>query len=73
MAEQKRQTPLKPTQTEKLTLAVLKQSTQRLANQLRDLIRLFRPETVPLIGGPDKVWMLVAHTRELLCEEFLYV
>ena len=50
MAERKRQTPLKPTRAEKLTLAVLvtrlKQGTKRSANQLRDLIRLFQPETV---------------------------
>jgi putative transposase len=50
MAERKLKTPLKPTQVEKLTLAVLvtkfKQGTQRPANQLRDLIRLFQPETV---------------------------
>ena len=50
MAERKQQTPLKPTRVEKLTLAVLvaklKQGTQRPTNQLRDLIRLFQPETV---------------------------
>jgi len=50
MAERKLQSPLKPTRVEKLALAVLvtklKQGTQRPANQLRDLIRLFQPETV---------------------------
>jgi hypothetical protein len=50
LAERKQQSPLKPNRAEKLTLAVLvtklKQSTQRPANQLRDLIRLFQPETV---------------------------
>jgi putative transposase len=50
LVERKLQTPLKPTRTEKLALAVLvtklKQGTQRPANQLRDLIRLFQPETV---------------------------
>jgi len=50
MAERKLQTPLKPTRAEKLTLAVLvtklRQGTKRSANQLRDLIRLFQPETV---------------------------
>jgi putative transposase len=50
MAERKLQTPLKPTRAEKLTLAVLvtklKQGTKRSASQLRDLIRLFQPETV---------------------------
>ena len=50
LAERKLQSPLKPNRAEKLTLAVLvaklKQGTQRPANQLRDLIRLFQPETV---------------------------
>ncbi len=50
MVERKQQTPLKPTRAEKLTLAVLvaklKQGTQRPAKQLRDLVRLFQPETV---------------------------
>jgi putative transposase len=50
VAERKLQTLLKPTRTEKLALAVLvtklKQGTRRPANQLRDLIRLFQPETV---------------------------
>ena len=50
MTERKLQSPLKLTRVEKLTLAVLltklKQGTQRSAHQLRDLIRLFQPETV---------------------------
>jgi len=50
MAERTLQTPLKPTRVEKLILAVLvaklTQGTRRPANQLRDLIRLFQPETV---------------------------
>jgi putative transposase len=50
MAERKLQTPLKPTRAEKLALAVLvtklKQGTRWPASQLRDLIRLFQPETV---------------------------
>ena len=50
MAQRKQQTPLKPTRAEKLTLAVpvakLKQGSRRPAYQLRDLVRLFQPETV---------------------------
>ena len=50
MAQRKLQTPLKPTRTEKLTLAVLvtnlKRGSRRSANQLRGLVRLFQPETV---------------------------
>ena len=50
MAQRKLQTPLKPTRVEKLTLAVLvtklKQGSRRPASQLRDLVRLFQPETV---------------------------
>ncbi len=50
MAQRKLQTPLKPTRAEKLTLGVLvtklKQGTRRPVYQLRDLVRLFQPETV---------------------------
>ena len=42
--------PIKPSKIEKLTLAVLttrfKQTTCQTANQLRDVIRIFEPETV---------------------------
>jgi transposase InsO family protein len=42
--------PIKPNKIEKLTLAVLttkfKQTTRQTANQLRDVIRIFEPETV---------------------------
>jgi putative transposase len=42
--------PVKPNRAEKLTLAILaaklKQATQRPTDQLRDVIRIFQPETV---------------------------
>ena len=42
--------PVRPNQAEKLTLAVLtknlKQSTKRSTHQLRDIIRIVKPETV---------------------------
>ena len=42
--------PIKPSKIEKLTLAILttkfKQTTRQTANQLRDVIRIFEPETV---------------------------
>ena len=42
--------PIKPSKIEKLTLAVLtnkfKQTTRQTTNQLRDLIRIFQPDTV---------------------------
>ena len=42
--------PIKPSKIEKLTLAILtnrlKQTTHQTANQLRDVIRIFEPETV---------------------------
>ena len=42
--------PIKPSKIEKLTLGVLttkfKQTTRQTANQLRDVIRIFEPETV---------------------------
>jgi hypothetical protein len=42
--------PVKPNRAEKMTLAILaarlKQATQRPTNQLRDVIRIFQPETV---------------------------
>ena len=42
--------PVKPNRAEKLTLAVLtknlKQSTKRSTHQLRDIIRIVKPETV---------------------------
>jgi len=42
--------PIKPSKIEKLTLAVLttkfKQTTRQTANQLREVIRIFEPETV---------------------------
>ena len=42
--------PIKPSKIEKLTLSVLtakfKQTTRQTANQLRDVIRIFEPETV---------------------------
>lgn len=50
MAQRKLQSPLKPTRVEKLTLAVLvtklRQGSRQPAYQLRDLVRLFQPETV---------------------------
>ena len=56
--------PIKPSKTEKLTLAVLttkfKQTTRQTANQLRDVIRIFEPETVlrwqsfPALSGIGK-------------------
>ena len=48
--ERKKQHPIKPCKIEKLTLGVLtnkfKQTTHQTANQLRGVIRIFRPETV---------------------------
>lgn len=48
--QRKSKHPVKPSRIEKLTLAVLtikfKQTTQQTANQLRDVIRIFQPETV---------------------------
>ena len=42
--------PIKPSKIEKLTLAILtnklKRTTHQTANQLRDVIRIFEPETV---------------------------
>ncbi len=42
--------PIKPSKIEKLTLAILtnklKRATHQTANQLRDVIRIFEPETV---------------------------
>jgi hypothetical protein len=42
--------PVKPNRAVKLTLAILaaklKQATQRPTNQLRDVVRIFQPETV---------------------------
>jgi len=59
--------PIKPSKIEKLTLAVLtakfKQTTRQTANQLRDVIRIFEPETVlrwqsfPRTIG-DRVWFV---------------
>ena len=50
MAQRKLQTSLKPTRVEKLTLAVLvtklRRGSRQPAYQLRDLVRLFQPETV---------------------------
>jgi putative transposase len=46
----KQNSPIKPNRVEKLTLAVLtaklKRITHRSANQLRDVIRIFQPETI---------------------------
>ena len=48
--------PIKPSKIEKLTLAVLttkfKQTARQTANQLRDVIRIFQPETV--LGWRDR-------------------
>jgi hypothetical protein len=50
MAERKLHKPVRPTRAEKVTLAVLvarlKASSRRSARELRDLVRLFQPETV---------------------------
>lgn len=48
--ERKRTKPIKPSKAEKLTLTVLANKLKRVkkcsANQLRDIIRIFQPETV---------------------------
>ncbi len=48
--ERKRTEPIKPLKAEKLTLTVLTNKLKRVkkcsANQLRDIIRIFQPETV---------------------------
>jgi putative transposase len=48
--ERKQDKPIRPNRAEKLTLAVLtarlKQVTQRPASKLRDIIRIFQPETI---------------------------
>ena len=48
--ERKQVKPIRPNRAEKLTLATLtarlKQATQRPASELRDVIRIFQPETV---------------------------
>ena len=48
--ERKQKHPIKPSKIEKLTLGVLtskfKQTTRQTANQLRGVIRIFKPETV---------------------------
>ena len=48
--QRKQDKPIKPNRAEKMMLAVvttkLKRSTQRPANRLRDIIRIFQPETV---------------------------
>jgi len=48
--ERKQKTPIKPNNTEKMTLAVLtnklKQITNRSTNQLRNTLRIFQPATV---------------------------
>ena len=48
--QRKQNHPIKPSKIEKMTLAVLtnklKQTTRQTANQLRDVIRIFEPETV---------------------------
>ncbi len=56
--------PIKPSKIEKLTLAVLttkfKQTTHQTANQLRDLIPSFQPDTV------------LRWHRELVCRKWSY-
>jgi hypothetical protein len=48
--QRKHNSPIKPNRVEKITLAVLtarlKRTTHRSANQLRDVIRIFQPETI---------------------------
>ncbi|MBT7991661.1 MAG: hypothetical protein HN769_17535 [Anaerolineae bacterium] len=48
--QRKHKHPIKPSRVEKLTLSVLdtklKRTTHQTANQLRDVIRIFQPETV---------------------------
>jgi len=48
--QRKLNSPIKPSRVEKITLAVLtarlKRITHRSANQLRDMIRIFQPETI---------------------------
>ena len=48
--QRKQKHPIKPSKIEKLTLGVLtnkfKQATHQTANQLRGVIRIFKPETV---------------------------
>jgi hypothetical protein len=48
--QRKHHSPIKPNRVEKITLAVLtarlKRTTHRSANQLRDVIRIFQPETI---------------------------
>ncbi len=48
--QRKQDKPIKPNRAEKMMLAVvttkLKDVTQRPANRLRDIIRIFQPETV---------------------------
>jgi hypothetical protein len=48
--DRKQNKPLKPTRTEKLILAVLvhklKRHTHRSTQQLREIVRIFQPETV---------------------------
>jgi len=70
MAQRKLQTPLKPTRIEKLTLAVLvtklRQGSRQPAKQLRDLVRLFQPETV--LGWHRQLirrkWTYATHTKK---------
>jgi len=48
--QRKHNSPIKPNRVEKITLAVLtarlKRITHRSSNQLRDIIRIFQPETI---------------------------
>ena len=48
--QRKHNSPIKPNRVEKITLAVLtarlKRITHRFANQLRNVIRIFQPETI---------------------------
>ena len=48
--QRKHNSPIKPNRVEKITLAVLtsrlKRITHRSANQLRNVIRIFQPETI---------------------------
>ena len=48
--QRKHNSPIQPNRVEKITLAVLtarlKRITHRSANQLRDIIRIFQPETI---------------------------
>ena len=71
--QRKHNSPIRPNRVEKITLAVLtarlKRITHRSANQLRDSIRIFQPETI-LRWHRELVrrkWTYAQHAR---CEDY---